>query len=316
MSSVFKHLFIETSALCNLKCEMCPTLNYKDGFGLMKEGIYRKIIDDLKPLAYIGLEGWGEPLLDKNLGEHIRLAKTKAETVTFTTNATLITPEKLEEFEKSRLDAINISFDGTNSLIYEKIRKNANFDAVYQRLQWIRESSLRLFLTFVITRINAHQAVEMLDFAQELGVDELYMKPIDVVSSKDVFSMMLDPGELINTYGKVESVYRQGNYSFKLFSWNIYPELKPKDNCLANPLDYLFINYQGEVSPCCNLGHPVPRCYEGEGGIECIENSFLSYGNVMNENIYDIWNKKEYQEFRNKISKKLCPEECRHCLLF
>jgi MoaA/NifB/PqqE/SkfB family radical SAM enzyme len=69
--------------------------------------------------------------------------------------------------------------------------------------------------------------------------------------------------------------------------------------CSENPLDNLYISVDGEVSPCVYLYPPVSSPFTR---IYCDTEhptSHVSFGNIFNEPFESIWNRKEYQEFRD-----------------
>lgn len=312
----FTRVIIETSAMCNLRCRMCPMLSYQGNRGIMEERIFSKIIEDLQSVAYIGLDGWGEPLLDPQLAKRIKKAKVKAEKVGFFTNATLLNTSIISDLKESGLDQINISFDGGSKAVYENIRIGANFDHVVRNIELLKESQFNVSLAFVMSTQNYHDLFNFLDLAHQLNITVVNLKPVDVVSTKESLKFMLPPQKIIELYNEADEYIRQYDLCIQLNSWNIFEEQKPKNNCLANPLDVIFINYLGDVSPCCNLGHPVPRLRKRILGQKKIENTFKSFGNVMDDNIYDIWESAEYCEFRSLIREKIRPSACNCCNLF
>jgi MoaA/NifB/PqqE/SkfB family radical SAM enzyme len=74
--------------------------------------------------------------------------------------------------------------------------------------------------------------------------------------------------------------------------------------CSENPLDNLYISVDGEVSPCVYLYPPVSSPFTR---IFCgteHPTHHLSFGNIFNEPFESIWNRKEYQEFRNAFMSR------------
>ena len=79
------------------------------------------------------------------------------------------------------------------------------------------------------------------------------------------------------------------------------PAVFPQDVavCSENPLDNLYISVDGEVSPCVYLYPPVSSPFTR---IYCDTEHptpHVSFGNIFNEPFESIWNRKEYQEFRD-----------------
>ena len=73
---------IETGNICNLRCPLCPT-NSDDNKnvekGLLSLENFKVIFDKISPFVKtIDLFNWGEPFLNKDIGEIIKYAKMKA----------------------------------------------------------------------------------------------------------------------------------------------------------------------------------------------------------------------------------------------
>jgi hypothetical protein len=71
--------------------------------------------------------------------------------------------------------------------------------------------------------------------------------------------------------------------------------------CEEDPLRNLYISTDGEVSPCVYLYPPVPSPFKRMfcGSEYNIEK--LSFGNIFKEPLHEIWNRKEYVDFRNQF---------------
>lgn len=124
-------ILIENTNCCNAQCVMCPreTLTRKRGF--MEFGLFEKIIREVsgarrKPVVH--LHGFGEPLLDPLLPERIKLAKTCGIKHTYiVTNASLLFPETARKLIHAGLDAMKISFYGTDEESYHATMKRLEF---------------------------------------------------------------------------------------------------------------------------------------------------------------------------------------------
>jgi len=86
-----RHLFIETTAACNLGCEYCPREKIKNH---MDYGLFTKIVDEASthgPRSF-SLHLFGEPLLYPKIIEAIKYIKDKnsRHVVLLTTNGTLL----------------------------------------------------------------------------------------------------------------------------------------------------------------------------------------------------------------------------------
>ena len=136
-------ILIENTNCCNAQCVMCPreTLTRKRGF--MEFGLFEKIMKELssasrKPVVH--LHGFGEPLLDESLPERIMLAKTCGIKHTYlVTNASLLFPETSRKIIDAGLDAMKISFYGTDEESYRATMRGLDFKvALYNIREFVR----------------------------------------------------------------------------------------------------------------------------------------------------------------------------------
>lgn len=119
-------VYIEPTNHCNFNCSWCPTgQNLQNKTGFMNIGLYNKIINDFKDMNKIktlALFLFGESLLHKDIFQMIHIAKESdiAETITISTNGSLIDREMAESIVLSGLDRLVFS-------VYDfyDVRKNA-----------------------------------------------------------------------------------------------------------------------------------------------------------------------------------------------
>jgi MoaA/NifB/PqqE/SkfB family radical SAM enzyme len=118
---------------------MCPrdTLTRKRGF--MEFGLFEKIMKELsgarrKPIVH--LHGFGEPLLDTLLPERIELAKACGIKHTYiVTNGSLLFPATSKKIIEAGLDAMKISFYGTDAESYRATMRGLDFNVALQNIK-------------------------------------------------------------------------------------------------------------------------------------------------------------------------------------
>ena len=126
-------VYIELTDVCNLDCVMCDREGMTRKSGYMSMELFKRIVDNAARIGVptLKLNRFGESLLHPELIEMIRYTKKKGiPWVYFTSNGTLLTPEKSRELIDSGLDSITFSFDGATKKTYEKIRVNARYEQV------------------------------------------------------------------------------------------------------------------------------------------------------------------------------------------
>ena len=110
---------IEVSALCDNRCAYCPapTQHEHRPVGLMTLETFKKAVFWVRYFAEHGtqqelnLHGVGEPTLNKDLVEMIRLARAAAPSITinFNTNGNNLTPEVARACKDAGITSINIT---------------------------------------------------------------------------------------------------------------------------------------------------------------------------------------------------------------
>jgi radical SAM protein with 4Fe4S-binding SPASM domain len=180
-------MMIEPTDLCNLHCTGCWA-NEESHKGRQRylsiEG-FKKVIDDLgSNLFIIWLWGWGEPFLNKNIYEMIRLARNKNIVVISSTNGNLqFDGSEIEELVKSGLSQLIVAIDGMDQETYGTYRIGGDLKSVLNNLTNIIEMKRRLALTtplinmrMLVMRHNQHQIAEFCALGQSLGVDIVSFK--------------------------------------------------------------------------------------------------------------------------------------------
>ena len=252
-----KFIQIETIAVCNALCIMCPVKDIKRDTRFLSTELFDKITSELAQYAdwieRVTIQLNGEPLLDKTLESKIRKMKEIGiKSVSFTTNGSLMTKERAESILVSGIGNIDFSVDGATKETYESIRGNLNYDEVFNNIkQLIKQRnainpavSVRLRMT--LSEKNAHELKMLGDYWRE------YFGPQDGV------------------YGKLIS------------SWATWLE----GYNLPEGHDPSRLN----TSPCISPWGSFPILSDGNVPICCTDfNAQVSMGNVNNSSIRKIW---------------------------
>jgi len=161
---------IETTNACNMRCEMCPrTTMMTRSIETLDMATYKKIVDQIKPFSnsewdewanfveknygisksdmsenhfflyiipkVLVLHGYGDPLLDKNMPERIKLLTDKNIPSYFSCNPANINIEKTVEMFKNGLDYIKFSIESVDDKLHKNIRGEAsNFTQSYENI--------------------------------------------------------------------------------------------------------------------------------------------------------------------------------------
>ncbi len=239
MSKTFPNdIMIEVTNVCNLKCTTC--YSHQDGREkrFMSLKVFKKIVQEIPhpETKTISLYNYGEPLMHPDIWEMVLYAKkSHIKNVKIATNGTYLTARKSLELIKWWLDYLSISVDGTTQEVYEKFRIWGNIKEVLLHTKQMVKLKKKLRagpdieLQFIIMSHNQHQVGLVEELARTLWVDYLRYKTVLI---KDQKWWDLLPGD------KKYSRY--------------HPNTKKKSTC-HKPEEWIVINVDGEVIPCCYI---------------------------------------------------------------
>jgi MoaA/NifB/PqqE/SkfB family radical SAM enzyme len=287
----FKAAQIEVTSRCSTGCVFCPhdALSQTWVDGDMKVEIYREHVAphlDMFDLVY--LQGWGEPMLHLGLWDMLSMARQKGCHTGFTTNGTWLQEGQNNRLLDMEVGLISVSFAGTAATAHESLRTNSKFPDLCRNFESLANLKKQkgcahpwLELHFLMTRANMGEFPSLVELAASLGADEvvatnLAYSPSLELDHKHVFG---DPPSAED----LELIARAKETAERLkIPLRVYP-LQVESNtlvCDADPLNTIYINHRGDVTPCVYLGltvqGQVPRFYRGE------PHPFdtLSFGNV------------------------------------
>jgi MoaA/NifB/PqqE/SkfB family radical SAM enzyme len=318
---------IESSALCNLKCWICPTQFYSGSItrGNMSMETFRKLLPFFKQVVNVDLTGWGEPLLNPNLSEMITLAKEAGcPSVTLTTNGTLLNAENVKQIVASKINAISISIDSATKETHEKLKIGSDFSQVISGVQeliakrnYSGKKNPYVSASFLLMKDNIEEIPNFVELMAKLKVDEVAFKNLNGVFSREGLNQVIYEG-----YYRVKvDRKRRDKYiteakkmaersGIRLVFHGNFIAQRIKD-CGVMPLDYPFIGWDGDVSPCCILKYPVTRLGKNGKEIDC---GVLTFGNIDEESLERIWRNQGYVRLRERIWAGEIPEECGDCI--
>ncbi len=277
-------IMIEVTNECNLKCITC--YSHQDGREkkYMDFWVYKKIIDEIpeKETKTISLYNYWEPLMHKQIWEFVSYAKQSwIKNIKIATNGTFLTTNKSVELIKSWLDYISISIDGTSQDIYWQFRVGWNLNLIIKNINTLVKLKQKLWkwpvieLQFIIMSHNESQVEAIKKLAQKLWVDVLRYKTV-LIKEKQ-WSHLIPKDKKYSRYLNFE-----------------------KTNSCKKPIEWIVINVDGKVIPCCYITDKYIDVH--------------SLWNVVETNLVDLYNSKKSQDFVNSVvNDKQSVEYCRDC---
>lgn len=297
-------------------CVMCP----KSIFGGEWSGedleleTFRRMEDYFGSARIVWLQGWGEPLLSRDIYEMVRLGSRGGARVGLTTNGILLTEDVAKRLIEQGIGVIAFSIAGSTKEIHEGIRRGTSFNKIIEnvrRLTTLRRNvgarDLRIVFTFLRMKQNIHELPGVVELAGELDVDEVVGTNLDYVACEEhermkIFSEDPPPKEYDEIIRRSEEVAREVGVSL-----HNYPlRMNEAPICFEKPINSLFVSHDGSVSPCVYLNVPlkggtIPRVFRGERFLV----KRLVFGNVGEEELSEIWEKPDYARFRSIFEERV-----------
>ena len=121
---------VEPTTGCNFRCTMCQVSSPDFKANNMELSTFIKFINDNKQLIKIKLQGMGEPLVNKNIYEMIKIAKQNGIATEIICNGSMLNKKNISKLLKNSLAKLTISIDGASKQVFESIRVKSNFEEV------------------------------------------------------------------------------------------------------------------------------------------------------------------------------------------
>ena len=300
---------VEPANYCQLHCPECPVgagsslqLPPK-GEGLtgvasntsktsLSLDSFRRILAEVGPWVHTMQFYWqGEPLLNKQLPEMIRLAHEAGLYTIVSTNAQALTEDMARQLYEAGLSRIIVSIDGFTQESYEAYRQGGKLD---KALAGLRHRSAKLVeLQVLRLRTNEHEWAWIEQHHRQLGADRLVFKTAQLYDYEHGHPLMPSDERYSRYTQGPDGVYRvkkrkRGNGAMLLRKWG---------NGCHRLWTGCVITVTGEVLPCCyDKGHEYPL------------------GNLLQQDLRSIWYGEKANAFRKYyLQNAFDIAICRNC---
>jgi MoaA/NifB/PqqE/SkfB family radical SAM enzyme len=304
---------IELTTRCFLQCKMCIRRESADWqYQDMPLEDFKKLLPYLRDVETVVLEGWGESLLHKDLSQCIQLVKKEGPQVGFVTSGKGLTKDRVSELIQAGLDFVGFSIAGTTPETHDAIRVNSHLPEIFNAIQLFNGEKLRqrldrpkMHLVFLMLKDNIFEVPTVPSFASETGIEDVVLTNIcHCINVWQEIHRLFVWEKGVNEY---EAILKQAEANAKKLNIRLKrPSLSAIDIpvCEENPLGNLYISAEGEVSPCVYLYPPLPSPFKR---IFCGKEHWvekLSFGNIFREPFSAIWNRGNYEQFRNRFIER------------
>lgn len=201
---------------CNLRCKMCyfTDVDYvKTLKGQFKEEDLELVAKAIFNRALKLQLGCGtEPTLFKNLERLVELGKIyKVPYISLTTNANLLTEEKIENLLKAGLNEFTISLHGIYKDSYEDFMQKGSYEKfhnAFKAFEKLKETyNFKVRINYTFNKDNFHELKDIFEHFSPKSFDILQIRPIRKIGNTayndfDISSLVNDYQPLIDSIRK------------------------------------------------------------------------------------------------------------------
>ncbi len=305
-----RHLQIEITSRCNLRCKTCLYGHYPERWvsADLEDSSYAKIIDAQGSLESVHLQGWGESLLRADTPALVARARQAGLRVSLSSNGSIMDTGRARDLLAAGLDSMAFSFAGASAAAQDPLRGKGSFAravqaaAVFDRARGGRRQP-PLLMNFLLLRGNHRQLGRALGLARRLGMARLQaghlVHPVAPAQQGLMAYPDLKPGPGRMFGLRLATLWRRVEL--------VLPSLRPQPTpvCPKNPLARSFVGADGSVSPCVYLNPPVnttvPRLVDGR----VAEVPRVVMGALADDDLETIWHKASYRAFRRSFKRRV-----------
>ncbi len=290
LSSNMTGINIETTNICNARCIFCAYQYQKRPKGIMTSGLFRKTLLDFIECGGGNLNltpTVGDPLVDRNLIDRIKLARSYSEIKNIGIYSNLLFMDRFDarDFLQSGLSSLTISTSGFEKQMFRRVYRSPMYERVFRNIKKILEVNNNLGRPVNI----------FIDMRVDKSIS-------DVKKSEDYLEIAGICGEskigFKNRYddwgGKIRKENLSGNMKLRSMPSFRHPRISACKELYNGPTIY----WNGDVGAC--------SCRD-------VDAKELVIGDIGKRHLADIWFGDEARKLRNEFLTKRCKDICGKC---
>jgi pyrroloquinoline quinone biosynthesis protein E len=274
-------------------------LDYDEHASGLPTETWQRIFTEAEQLGVVQLNlTGGEPLVRRDLESLVKEARRLNLYTNLITSGVPLTRERLVALREAGLDSLQLSFQGLDAEISQRIAGRDAFAHKLEVAAWVRELRIPLTLNFVIHRHNIADVSRIVEFAERLHADRL-----ELANAQYLGFALLNRDALLPSREQLASA-REAAHAAKerlkgkmevLFVLADYYGKFPRACMDGWGRRYLVVSPDGLVLPC-QFAHTIPS---------------ITFDNAAHQPLAEIWqNSLGLNQFRGDA---WMPEPCRSC---
>lgn len=314
---------LELTYRCNLKCPYCYELFRPSDKSVtsktleLKPAEIQSIVEQLPRFTLVTVNG-GEIFVRSDLREILSIILAKHRCHLYT-NGTCITPEMARDLVDMGVTSMGISVDGPEE-VHDSIRGRGSFGRTIDSIRLLMDLKRRLGknrpllnLKTTITDKNVYHLSEMVQFAEQLGLDyctfqvlnnSIHMGGVSFQYSLD-YSQPPPPitnvplAVLQQQLDKIRELASKSRVRVRILPKLPVPSilkhyanrLEPSGHTCVSPWTTMYISPSGCVYPCLNY----------------------YVGNIREQSFRELWNSERYRQYRKRLLRDGQFADCIGC---
>lgn len=306
---------IEVTSHCAGACVYCPKTTQAAHWKArnMSAETFAALWPLLKQARRAHLQGWGEPLLHPRFFDFAELAMKAGCQVSTTSSGLKMNQRIADKIIASALDIIAFSLAGTDESS-NSARAGINFATVCASVDLLAKSaaaaksSMEIHFAYLMLADRMEAALGLPALMEKLNVGTAIVSTLDYLSMPGQKDLAFHPDEaekIAKARAILEKIAEEAAQMGRTIHYALPSSEKtvPEGGCRENIARSLYVDADGDISPCAYLNVP---------GGDCAEKRKV-YGNALNKDALDIWRDAAYREFRAALSRGDCPPVCLAC---
>lgn len=309
-----KHLMIELTDRCNLKCMICIREEYEEGIGspgtMMALDDVLKLENPIRHAEVITITGFGETFLHpdlKTILDRIYEINPADNLIKIVTNGTALGADKAPWFA-GHLNTLSISLNSSNPDAYARemhpyeVADGRDVSNKFTRLvdkivdfanHLSPEDRRKVHLHYVVHRENVRDMVGFVELTHKMGLSQVHFTHFKVHRERNIKSSIYwAKDEYNDAFDEATHIGRTlgvGVGGRKFFTEE--PKVFVAERDCTWPIDTSIVTVKGTVVPCCY--------WSGDDHT----------GNAFSEKFDDVW----FGEFYENLRKKRDATPCSTC---
>ncbi|HTF98962.1 MAG TPA: radical SAM protein [Nitrospirota bacterium] len=310
----FDWIQVEVTSFCNASCNYCPHTVFRDAWTSrhMTLETFKRLTPAFKKTKLVYLQGWGEPFLNPDFFRMAGIAKHAGCRVGTTTNGIVLDKDTIDRIIRTGLDVLTFSLAHTEPCS-DFIRTGARLDMVLAKIR-MTAAAKRLagadkpavHVAYLLLRSNREEVKKLPELLKGLGVDQVVISTLDLPLSPELEREAFFPRteeEYEELQSVLEAVRIEGEHAGIPIHYQIGYAGRRRVLCSENIEEAVVIAANGDVHPCVFMNLSAPDAQPDR----------LTFGNINNQPLDDIWRTKAYRRFRKSFYQDRLSPRCLRC---